>query len=46
MGRVIRTFGGFKKTKAYKKAWVTLPNKVHEFLTYNPTNEERGRGQQ
>ena len=41
MGRVIRTFGGYKKTKPFKKAWISLPNKVHDFLNYNPTQEQK-----
>lgn len=39
MGKITRSWGGYRQSKAFKKAWVTLPSKVHQFLNYNPSNE-------
>lgn len=39
MGKVVRTVSGYKKTQPFKKAWVELPSKVHQFLNYNPIKD-------
>lgn len=29
MGKITRSWGGYQRTKSFKKAWVELPSKVH-----------------